>query len=105
VSNPLLFPLPERLPDVVFPRYPSGRQDYHRHDIPSRRGQDPPCLPHARREWNVPRQRYYKVYYDLYAIFEDRNLRYEARYPANESGKVQKAGQISIAAAFRPGTG
>ena len=48
---------------------------------------------------------HYKVDYDLYAIVEGRNLRYEARYPANESGKVQKAGQISIAAAFRPGTG
>ncbi|PVH73664.1 hypothetical protein DL98DRAFT_430923 [Cadophora sp. DSE1049] len=48
---------------------------------------------------------HYKVEYDLYAVIEGRNLRYEALYPANETGRVQKTGQISIAAAFRPGTG
>jgi len=45
---------------------------------------------------------YFKVEYELAAIVEGRNLRYEARYPAG--GKVQKSQQISIAAAFRPGT-
>jgi len=48
---------------------------------------------------------HYKVEYDLVAIVEGRNLRYEARYPANHLGQVQKTGQISIAAAFKPGTG
>ncbi|KAH7305661.1 hypothetical protein BKA65DRAFT_520707 [Rhexocercosporidium sp. MPI-PUGE-AT-0058] len=47
---------------------------------------------------------HYRVEYDLVAIVEGRNLRYEARYPANENGKVQKTGQFSIAAAFQPGT-
>ncbi|KAH6723782.1 hypothetical protein BKA61DRAFT_626706 [Leptodontidium sp. MPI-SDFR-AT-0119] len=47
---------------------------------------------------------HYKVEYDLVAVVEGRNLRYEARYPANENGRVQKTGQFSIAAAFLPGT-
>ncbi len=48
----------------------------------------------------------YVVEYDLVAIVEGRNLRYEARYPAaGGTGKVQKASQISIASAFKPGTG
>jgi hypothetical protein len=46
--------------------------------------------------------RYYKVEYELVAIVEGRNLRYEARYPAG--GKMQESRQVSIAAAFRPGT-
>lgn len=48
---------------------------------------------------------HYKVEYDLVAIVKGKNLRYEARYPTNHLGKVQKTGQISIAAAFKPGTG
>ncbi|KAJ5054792.1 uncharacterized protein L3040_001056 [Drepanopeziza brunnea f. sp. 'multigermtubi'] len=47
---------------------------------------------------------HYKVEYDLVAVVEGRNLRYEARYPSN-SGKVRGTGQVSIAAAFQPGTG
>ncbi|TVY81960.1 hypothetical protein LSUE1_G007261 [Lachnellula suecica] len=45
---------------------------------------------------------HYKVEFDLYPIAEDGNLRYEARHP--DTGKVLKTGQVSIAAAFRPGT-
>jgi hypothetical protein len=48
---------------------------------------------------------HYEVTFDLVAIIECRNLRYEARYPANNSGKVQKTDQVCIAAAFKPGTG
>jgi hypothetical protein len=49
---------------------------------------------------------HYEVTYDLVPIVEGRNLRYEARYPADAgAGAVQKVGQISIAAAFLPGTG
>lgn len=48
---------------------------------------------------------HYMVTFDLVAIIECRNLRYEARYPANNSGKVQKTDQVCIAAAFKPGTG
>jgi hypothetical protein len=48
---------------------------------------------------------HYKVEHDLVVIVEGRNPHYEARYPANHLGKVQKTGQISIAAAFKPGTG
>lgn len=47
---------------------------------------------------------HYLVEYDLIPIVEGRNLRYEARYPPGELGEVQNAGQISIAAAFQPGT-
>jgi len=47
---------------------------------------------------------HYKVEYELVAIVEGRNLRYEARYPPGGNGRVQKAKQVSIAAAFRPGT-
>jgi len=39
------------------------------------------------------------------AIIEGRNLRYQARYPANSLGKVQKTGQICLAASLKPGTG
>ena len=44
------------------------------------------------------------VEYDLFPIVEGCKVRYEARYPVGIMGEVQKAGQISIAAAFRPGT-
>jgi hypothetical protein len=45
---------------------------------------------------------HYKVEFDLFPIAEDRNLRYEARDP--ETGDVLAMGQVSIAAAFLPGT-
>lgn len=48
---------------------------------------------------------HYEITYDLVVTVEGRNLRYEARYPAGSRGKVLKTGQISIASAFRPGTG
>jgi len=47
-------------------------------------------------------KRHYKVEYELVMIVDGRNLRYEVRYPAG--GAVQSKGQISIAAAFVPGT-
>ena len=47
-------------------------------------------------------KRHYKVEYELVMIVDGRNMRYEARYPAG--GAVQERGQISIAAAFLPGT-
>lgn len=47
---------------------------------------------------------HWKVEYDLVAIVEGRNLTYEARWPAGGNGKVQKSSQVSIAAAFKPGT-
>jgi hypothetical protein len=43
-----------------------------------------------------------KVEFNLFPIAEDRNLTYEAR--DIETGEVLKQGQISIAAAFSPGT-
>jgi hypothetical protein len=45
---------------------------------------------------------HYKVEFELVMIIDGRNLRYEARFPAG--GQVQDRGQISIAAAFEPGT-
>ncbi|KFZ03935.1 hypothetical protein V502_10543 [Pseudogymnoascus sp. VKM F-4520 (FW-2644)] len=53
-------------------------------------------------EEGVRARRHYKVEYELVMIVNDRNLRWEARYPAG--GEVQGVGQISIAAAFVPGT-
>ena len=48
-------------------------------------------------------RKHFKIEYELVARIEGRNLKYEARYPPG--GEVKKSGQISIAAAFRPGTG
>ncbi|KAM0169736.1 hypothetical protein ACHAPF_009685 [Botrytis cinerea] len=53
-------------------------------------------------EEGVRAKRHYKVEYELVMIVNDRNMRWEARYPAG--GEVQGRGQISIAAAFVPGT-
>ena len=47
-------------------------------------------------------KRHYKIELELVMIIDGRNLRYEARWPAE--GEVQCGGQISIAAAFQPGT-
>ena len=46
---------------------------------------------------------YYKVEFQLAMIIDGRNLRYEARWGPDGVAKGQK-GQISIAAAFEPGT-
>ncbi|CZR65046.1 uncharacterized protein PAC_14946 [Phialocephala subalpina] len=53
------------------------------------------------------RKPHYEIIYDLVVTVEARNLRYEARYPAGQDGQTLKygTGQISIAAAFKPGTG
>ena len=63
---------------------------------------------------------HYVIEYDLYVILDSRNLRYEARWPPLERGadqrvtrkrctqqkaKVKQVAQVSIAAAFQPGTG
>jgi hypothetical protein len=59
---------------------------------------------------------HYRVEYDIVPIVEGRNLRYEARWPAIDTRRPKKArlqrkveikgiAQISIAAAFQPGTG
>lgn len=53
-------------------------------------------------EEGVKARGHYKVEYELVMIVNDRNMRWEARYPAG--GEVQGTGQISIAAAFVPGT-
>jgi len=45
---------------------------------------------------------HYKVEFDLFPIAEDRNLKYEAR--DIDTGEVLGRGQVSIAAAFKPGT-
>jgi hypothetical protein len=47
-------------------------------------------------------KRHYRVEFELVMIVNDRNMRWEARYPAG--GEVQGKGQVSIAAAFVPGT-
>jgi hypothetical protein len=62
---------------------------------------------------------HYKIEYDLMVIVEGRNLRYAARWPARDDHeqiwKRKRAGkssymtletaQVSIASAFKPGTG
>jgi hypothetical protein len=47
-------------------------------------------------------KRHYKVEFELVMIIDGRNLTFEARWP--KGGRVQERGQISIAAAFEPGT-
>ncbi|KAF8853665.1 hypothetical protein BDZ45DRAFT_628746 [Acephala macrosclerotiorum] len=53
---------------------------------------------------NTIGQDYYEVTYDLVVIVEGRNLKYEAIYPPGGKGTVRMVKQISIAAAFLPGT-
>lgn len=61
---------------------------------------------------------HYRVEYDLVVIVENRNLRYEARWPSKQAvyscdqvvplpdtPEVKQRGQLSLAAAFQPGTG
>ena len=53
---------------------------------------------------------HYSVTFELVMIVDGRNLRYEARWPPRDfveaaNGQTVKAtGQVSIAAAFKPGT-
>lgn len=54
-------------------------------------------------------RRFYDVEFDLAMKVDGRNLKFEARWPRrkegeNALGQVQASGQISIAAAFLPGT-
>jgi hypothetical protein len=61
---------------------------------------------------------HYRVEYDIVVIVENRNLRYQARWPSKqalyaadqilalpETPEVRQRGQLSLAAAFIPGTG
>jgi hypothetical protein len=61
---------------------------------------------------------HYRVEYDIVVIVENRNLRYESRWPSKqavyagdqvlalpETPEVRQRGQLSLAAAFHPGTG
>jgi hypothetical protein len=45
---------------------------------------------------------HYRIEFELVMIVDGRNMRYEARWP--KGGEARSGGQISIAAAFRPGT-
>jgi hypothetical protein len=70
-------------------------------------------------DYGVTRPPYYKVEYDIVVTVEGRNLRYEARWAPkdNDQGskkrkrsgqhrsEVVQTAQVSIASAFRPGTG
>ena len=60
---------------------------------------------------------HYRVEYDIVVIVENRNLRYDARWPSKqakyahdqvlalpETPEVRQRGQLSLAAAFIPGT-
>ena len=49
-------------------------------------------------------QKFWKVEFDIVVYINGRNLRYEVRYPVG-GNKAVKAAQVSIAAAFQPGTG
>ena len=50
-------------------------------------------------------RKHYKILYELLAIVNGMNLRWEAKYPTGAEGEVVQACQVSIAAAFQPGTG
>jgi hypothetical protein len=45
---------------------------------------------------------HYRIEFELVMIIDERNLRYETRWP--RGGEARAYGQICIAAAFRPGT-
>ncbi|CZR66777.1 related to hsp70 protein [Phialocephala subalpina] len=49
-------------------------------------------------------RKHYKVEFQLNLIIEGRNLKFEAVWPIGEEGQPRAEGQVSIAAAFRPGT-
>lgn len=49
-------------------------------------------------------QPHYKFEFDLVIMINGRNLTFEARWPAREPTEVKVGGQVSIAAAFQPGT-
>ncbi|PMD44863.1 hypothetical protein L207DRAFT_240865 [Hyaloscypha variabilis F] len=53
-------------------------------------------------EEGVRAKRYYKIEYELVMIVNGRNMTWEVRYPFGGEGQVR--GQLSIAAAFSPGT-
>jgi hypothetical protein len=53
-------------------------------------------------EEGVRAKRYYKIEYELVMIVNGRNMTWEVRYPSGGEGQVR--GQLSIAAAFFPGT-
>lgn len=56
-------------------------------------------------EGTIQGDAYYRIEYNIVPFVKGRNLLYHSVYPADASGTVQATGQISIAAAFRPGTG
>jgi hypothetical protein len=47
---------------------------------------------------------HYKFEFEVLMKIDGRNLSYEARWPAQGEAEATGHGQISIAAAFRPGT-
>jgi hypothetical protein len=61
-----------------------------------------PIYPEADEDGVVRGRPHYKVEFDLFPIAENRNLKYEAR--DINTGAVLGRGQVSIAAAFKPGT-
>ncbi|KAM3088283.1 hypothetical protein ACMFMG_002337 [Clarireedia jacksonii] len=50
-------------------------------------------------------QNHYKIDLELHAAVEGKELRYFVKYPAGKEGRVKVSDQMSIAAAFLPGTG
>ncbi|XMA20355.1 hypothetical protein WAI453_013146 [Rhynchosporium graminicola] len=64
-----------------------------------------PVIPQPDEDGIVRGKPHYEITFDLVPVVIARDMRYEARYPANNHGKVVQTGQISIAAAFEPGTG
>jgi hypothetical protein len=49
-------------------------------------------------------QNHYKVDLELHAAVEGKELRYFVKYPHGREGQVKGSQQLSIAAAFLPGT-
>ncbi|CZS94244.1 uncharacterized protein RCO7_10355 [Rhynchosporium graminicola] len=64
-----------------------------------------PVIPQPDKDGIVRGKPHYEITFDLVPVVIARDMRYEARYPANNHSKVVQTGQISIAAAFEPGTG
>ena len=67
---------------------------------------DEGCVQPIQPGWsNKAADRYWAIELDLVMIVEGRSLRYEARWPRQtDNSKAYGSGQVSIAAAFKPGT-
>lgn len=64
-----------------------------------------PIVPEADGKGVIFGKPHHEVTYALVPVVEGRDLKYLVGYPADQSGEIIKTAQVSITAAFEPGTG